>query len=191
MQSRASSWSTYTRGRASVGSERVDPLGEYKEELYRELRRIAGNYGGPGEAFEETRLAFRRNPEAARIWKTLQDLGDGDGMIEAQAFGSGPSMLEPIDTYHVVSFASPLEASVAGARIQALVLSPRGTRWQTGANRAVIWTGALLAKEGTLYLSPGALHAAHALGLKLNPTRQLGPKDLPASRALLLGDASD
>ncbi len=59
---------------------------EIKDELFGKLRKIAKNYGGPGEAVEETLVSLWRNPEAAGVRSELRALGVGDRQIELEAF---------------------------------------------------------------------------------------------------------
>lgn len=58
---------------------------EAKNELFRQLRRIAMRYGDPAEAVEETLMSLWRNPEAKRIRRDLRALGVNDWAIESEA----------------------------------------------------------------------------------------------------------
>jgi hypothetical protein len=100
-------------------------------------------------------------------------------------------MAGQIETYRVYRFPTPHLASIMGARIQAFVSSGGGMHWQGGPARAVIWAGSLLAEEGTLYLSPGAVQAAYAAGLYLANGQDIPAAELPSELRLLLGEATD
>jgi hypothetical protein len=66
--------------------DRRNPLEEEKRDLFHRLRRIAGNYGGPGETIEDSLMGLWKNPEAAHIRSELLALGVADWMIESEAF---------------------------------------------------------------------------------------------------------
>jgi len=63
-----------------------DPLKAMKDDLFRQLRNVAKDYGGPGEAIEETLMGLWKNSTAAGIRHELRALGVGDREIEWQAF---------------------------------------------------------------------------------------------------------
>jgi hypothetical protein len=100
-------------------------------------------------------------------------------------------MSEQITDYYIAEFPTPLHAERTAARI-AEVCQRRGIAASTeGPLRAVIWTGSPLAERGTLYLSVGALQVAQAEGIQISPTRRIPAEELPAHRAMLLGEARD
>ncbi len=100
-------------------------------------------------------------------------------------------MPEKIQDYQAFRFPSASEASETGARIMQFVGSPRGIGWMGGPLRAVIWTGSALGSDGTLYLRRGAVEAAKGAGIVLGQGEKISAAELPITRALLLGDASD
>jgi len=100
-------------------------------------------------------------------------------------------MPEKILKYFVIEFPTAAEASTIAVRIMDFLVSEAGAQWGLDPNRAVIWTGPSVSKEGVLYMSAGALAASEAAGFSPQPSAALAAADLPVDKALLYGDAAD
>jgi hypothetical protein len=97
----------------------------------------------------------------------------------------------PIQDYSVVDFS---ERGAAGETALSIVSAAHRSdvfmRFAMGPERAVIW--AVPSKlPSALYLSDGAMAAAALADVSVGPTRRVWAADVPADRALLLGDIQD
>jgi hypothetical protein len=100
-------------------------------------------------------------------------------------------MSERITDYYLAEFPTPVHAERTAARIADACQARRHATGIEAPLRAVIWTGSPLAETGALYLSVGALQVAQAEGIPITPTRRVPVEELPAHRALLLGEPRD
>jgi hypothetical protein len=97
----------------------------------------------------------------------------------------------PIQDYSVVDFS---ERGAAGETALSIMSAAHRSdvfmRFAMGPDRAVIW--AVPSKlPSALYLSDGAMAAAALADVSVGPTRRVSAADVPADRALLLGDIQD
>jgi hypothetical protein len=95
-----------------------------------------------------------------------------------------------ITKYHVVDFGTVRGAVDGAAALMAHIASPRGLRHMTGPRRAVIFGERGDESQFTqarLYLSDGALEAAHEINLTFKVIETLAAADLPGSTKLLHG----
>jgi hypothetical protein len=100
-------------------------------------------------------------------------------------------MPEHITDYYLAEFPTPVHAEKTAARIADACLKRGVVIGAEGPLRAVIWTASPLADTGALYLSVGALQVAQAEGITITPSRRVPAEELPAHRALLLGEPRD
>lgn len=98
-----------------------------------------------------------------------------------------------IHEFHVIELPTPLHAEAVANFLSHYIATvyQRGRVHGDGAGRPVIWAGSPLAATGMLYLSPGAVEAARAAGLNIDPARCVSARELPAHRTLLLGTPED
>jgi hypothetical protein len=101
------------------------------------------------------------------------------------------ALIERIDRYHRVIFPTAEAAQHASQMLMDFVTAtPTTIATMVGPQRVVMWDESVSFDSKTLYLSPGALTILSRL-VPLPDATVVAPSDLPANRAMLLGDASD
>jgi len=100
-------------------------------------------------------------------------------------------MVGSIERLNMVTLASAEEARAIGKRIAQFVGTPQGQEYGQGPNRAVVVAAGAQPSGQDLYLSDGALAAASASGLNLQPALRVSPEQLPRDYSLLLGELID
>ena len=102
------------------------------------------------------------------------------------------ALIEKITEYRRVVFPTNDALHEASDALMDFVLRELATMMtMVGPNRVVMWRERGLAFERrVLYLSPGALAILETL-VSLPAAETVSPTDLPTSRTMLLGDASD
>ena len=101
------------------------------------------------------------------------------------------ALIEKITEYHEVVFANAEASRDASSKLMDFVnSSPATLVTMVGPRRVVMWEQSSDFDNRVLYLSPGALSILSRL-VPLPPSSTVGPSQLPPTRAMLLGDASD
>lgn len=96
-----------------------------------------------------------------------------------------------ITRYHIVDLGTVKAASTAAAALMEHISSPKGLRHMTGQRRAVVWgegPNASALSLGHLYLSEGALEAAHELRIMFTAAGETTADQIPETAKLLFGN---
>ena len=102
-------------------------------------------------------------------------------------------MIEKMTHYYKLTFPTGDGAQLASNALMSFITDdPTNVLTMVGPNRIVMWEeGVMGPRLRTLYVSAGGLSVLRRLGVQVPEPEKIAAADLPADRALMLGDASD